>query len=133
MARIDCTMIFVDAPGLRPTAIDAPWPINPTPIAAPRAARPTEYSRSSCLSFLAVQRGHCTTDASASAVRGRGPVFFVLADEQREDGRQQHEHHRLHQTHQQLHEIERHRQQPAEPGTIVAIVSSMFSPAKTLP
>ena len=32
---------FVDALGLRPTASDALPPIRPTPMAAPRAARPT--------------------------------------------------------------------------------------------
>ena len=31
-------MIFVEAPGFRPTALDAPWPIKPTPIAAPGSA-----------------------------------------------------------------------------------------------
>src|SRR6188768_944977 len=41
MARIDCTMIFVDAPGFRPTAMDAAVPIRPTLIAAPNAARAT--------------------------------------------------------------------------------------------
>src|SRR3954465_12982098 len=40
IARIDWTNIAVAAPGLRPTASDALAPINPTPIAAPRAARP---------------------------------------------------------------------------------------------
>src|SRR5438876_12386863 len=41
MARIDCTRILVEAPGLRPTASEAFMPINPTPRAAPSAARPT--------------------------------------------------------------------------------------------
>src|SRR5437899_2459269 len=41
MARIDWTRIFVAAPGLRPTASDAFMPINPTPMAAPSAAKPT--------------------------------------------------------------------------------------------
>src|SRR5215471_14962896 len=39
--RIDCTRIFVAAPGLRPTALDAAIPIRPTLRAAPTAARPT--------------------------------------------------------------------------------------------
>src|SRR6476469_9578205 len=41
MARIDWTSTFVAAPGLRPTAVEAPMPIRPTPTAAPRAAKPT--------------------------------------------------------------------------------------------
>ena len=41
MARIAWTKIFVDAPGLRPTASEALTPINPTPTAAPNAAKPT--------------------------------------------------------------------------------------------
>src|SRR6516164_9759568 len=41
MDRIDCTRILVDAPGLRPTAVEAAMPIKPTPMAAPAAASPT--------------------------------------------------------------------------------------------
>src|SRR5437899_12853038 len=39
--RMDWTKIFVAAPGLRPTAVEAAVPIKPTPTAAPAAARPT--------------------------------------------------------------------------------------------
>ena len=39
--RIACTRIGVAAPGFRPTASDAFMPMKPTPMAAPRAARPT--------------------------------------------------------------------------------------------
>src|SRR3954453_16360997 len=41
MERIDCTSTFVDAPGLRPTALEADMPIIPTLMAAPKAAKPT--------------------------------------------------------------------------------------------
>src|SRR3954447_12541557 len=41
MERIDCTSTFVDAPGFRPTALEADMPIIPTLMAAPRAAKPT--------------------------------------------------------------------------------------------
>src|SRR6188768_526609 len=108
MARIDWTMIFVDAPGFRPTAVDAPMPINPTPIAVPSAARPTCKLPVICivLSFVrapAARRRYAAGDSSVRRARRR---LFVLTDEQREDCRQQHEHHRLHQADQKLHEVE---------------------------
>src|SRR3954470_118923 len=99
MDRIACTMIFVEAFGLRPTADEAPSPINPTPIAAPSAARPTctlPYKPVISVSFLR--------------------FLVVLTDEEREDGGQQHEDQCLHQTDEQLHEVEGNRQQPAQAG-----------------
>src|SRR6185436_3061441 len=94
-------MILVDAPGFRPTALDAPMPINPTPIAAPSAARPTCRLPVIAVSFLCGRR----------SVRG----LLVLADQEREDGGEQHEHHRLYESNEQFHEVERNRQQPSEP------------------
>ena len=85
-------------------------PINPTPMAAPSAARPT-----------CKLAGHrvCPFSSEHQLVRRRQParmrrLFVVLTDQQREDGGQQHEDQRLHQPDQQLHEIERNRQQPAQ-------------------
>src|SRR4029450_2906576 len=98
MARIDCTMILVDAPGLRPTATDAPCPVNPTPIAAPRAARPTcklpvlvfcPLCVSRVLGPSAVRRNISLMGCS---LRGRR-LLMVLADEPPEGRRQQHEDH----------------------------------------
>src|SRR5947208_2904962 len=105
MARIDCTRILVAAPGLRPTAVEAAPPIKPTPMAAPRAARPTWILpiMASCLSL--------PESRASSRVRGRGRFFFVLTDEQRENGGQQHEHQGLHEAHEQLHEVERDGEQ----------------------
>ena len=58
---------------------------------------------------------HGQSRRSPSFTRARPPgLLLVLADQQREDGGQQHEDHRLDQPHQQFHEVERHRQQPAE-------------------
>src|SRR5215469_16023316 len=39
--KIDWTRTLVEEPGLRPTATEAPMPINPMPISTPAAARPT--------------------------------------------------------------------------------------------
>ena len=117
MARIDCTMIFVEAPGLRPTAVDAPMPIKPTPIAAPSAARPTCKLPVIALSFRRFGLANCGRPVRPRVRASRMPLLrllVVLTDQQREDGGQQHEDQRLHQTDQQLHEIERDRQQPAE-------------------
>src|SRR4051794_36381847 len=98
MERIACTMILVEAFGLRPTADEAPRPINPTPIAAPSAARPT-----------------CTLPYKAPVISMSFLGFLVvLTDEEREDRGQQHEHQCLHQTDEQLHEVEGDGQQPAE-------------------
>src|SRR5262249_21933731 len=97
MDRMACTMIFVDALGFRPTADEAPRPINPTPIAAPSAARPT-----------------CTLPYNAPVISVSFLRFFVLTNQEREHGREQHEDHRLHQTHQQLHEVARHPHPPPD-------------------
>src|SRR6478672_9180526 len=97
MDKMACTMIFVEALGLRPTAEQAPRPINPTPIAAPSAARPT-----------------CTLPYKAPVISVSFLRFLVLTNQEREDGGQQHEDQRLHQTYQQFHEVEGDRQQPAE-------------------
>src|SRR5688572_392482 len=117
MARIDWTRIFVEAPGLRPTAVEAAMPINPTLIAAPSAANAT------CtlpviwvvLSLCRVPQARIPTSIALLSVRGRMSGVLVLTNQEGEDGGQQHEDHRLHETDQQLHEVERHRQQPAPP------------------
>src|SRR5512135_1122788 len=110
MARIDWTRIFVDAPGLRPTASEAFMPMRPTAMAAPNAARPTW--RLPIIAFLPA----FPCEVRPSIVSGRLAFFLVLADQQREDGGQQHEDEGLDEAHQELHEVERDREQPAEAG-----------------
>src|SRR5215207_7333626 len=98
MARIACTMILFDAPGLRPTAAEAWPPIRPTAIAAPRAASPTCMLPVIGIVLSGSRRHrHAVRTRQPSAVGCPGPRFLVLADEQREDCRQQHEHQRLYQ------------------------------------
>src|SRR5438046_7785499 len=102
MDRIDCTITGVADPGLRPTASDAFPPINPTARAAPSAAIAT------------VMLPTISSAPFSSLVCRRLCRFVMLADQQREDGGQQHEHERLHQTDQQLHEVKRNLHEPAE-------------------
>src|SRR5688572_27265099 len=101
-------MIFVDAPGFRPTAVAAAPPIRPTPIAAPNAARAT--CKLPVIGFILSVVGAIAPNIAAvsmSAVRDAGPGLLVVADQEREDGGEQHEDQRLHQADQQLHEVKR--------------------------
>src|SRR5215467_6796559 len=98
MARIDWTNIFVEAPGLRPTASEAFMPMNPTPSAAPSAARPTcvfpvisaniGVSVISFLSFFspapAIEHGQAV-EIFSSVCRGWG-CLLVLTHQQCEYG-----------------------------------------------
>src|SRR5690242_19159406 len=116
MARMDWTNIFVEAPGLRPTASEAFIPMKPTPMAAPSAAKPTcvfpvisaniGVSVISFLSFFsaapAIEHGQAVE--IVSSVRCRW-CLLVLAHQQCEYRREQHEHQRLDKSHQQFHEI----------------------------
>src|SRR6516162_6484558 len=120
MAKIDCTIIFVDALGLRPTAIEAPSPIRPTPTAAPKAARPTCMFPVIVLSLLI--RLHYTAgshfqiiEIHLSIVPSSG-FFLPVAHQKCKNRCQQHEDHRLHESHQQLEEVKRNWQQPAKTG-----------------
>src|SRR3974390_1637079 len=95
IARIDWTRIFVPAPGLRPTASDAFIPMNPTPRAAPSAAKPTcMFPLSSAnigindiyvVSFLALARRLPRLNTVKPAKFGsmmRLPGFFVVLADQ---------------------------------------------------
>src|SRR5215471_7090617 len=119
MARIDWTRIFVEAPGLRPTASEAFMPMKPTPTAAPSAASPT------CM-FPVISANIGINDiyvfpffafSTAPAIEhgqtieivksmGRSWRFIMLADEHCEHSGQEHEHEGLNETNQQFHEIE---------------------------
>src|SRR5215813_9210273 len=117
MARIDWTRTLVDASGLRPTASDALMPIRPTAMAAPRAAKPTckfplivIFPFSATPAFLLSQ----PPNVISSFVRGRCLLGLVLANQQREDGRQQHEDQSLDQANEQLQKIKGDWQQPAQ-------------------
>src|SRR3974377_1486612 len=109
-------MIFVEASGLRPTAFDDPIPINPTPMAGPRAASPTVM-----LPFIFLFSLCWPARARVRAVDMRystmpcGSCSFTLAHQNRENGTQQHEDQRLHEAHQKFQEVNRHWQQPSEP------------------
>src|SRR5947207_15878423 len=107
MARMDWTRIFVEAPGLRPTASEAFIPMKPTPIAAPSAANPTcrfpvipsaNIGISDIyLPFFAFSAAPAIEHGQAVEIlvmRGFVP-FFVLTNQHREHGGQQHEHQRL--------------------------------------
>src|ERR1700704_1244813 len=117
---MDCTKIFVEATGFRPTASEAFIPIKPTAIAAPKAARPTwklPFICSSC-SFPpapAIEHGQAV-DINPLTVRRHWCVCFVLAHQHREDSSQEHEDHGLNEAHNQFQEIERNRHQPPEAG-----------------
>src|SRR3954454_19209885 len=102
-------MILVEAPGFRPTAVDAPLPIKPTPIAAPRAARPTVILPVISVVLSSVPRSCLVTRRSVRHCRYRRRVLLVLTNEEGEHRGQQHEDQRLHQTDEQLHEIEGNR------------------------
>src|SRR5215813_1844592 len=119
MARIDWTRIFVEAPGLRPTASEAVMPIKPTARAAPSAAKPTCMLPiiSFILPFPAATAVEYVRAAKKFLLVGaRRSFFLVLAHQQGEDRAQQHEDQRLHQAHQNFHEIKRNRQEPPEAG-----------------
>src|SRR5258707_458620 len=113
MARMDCTNILVDAPGLRPTASEAFIPINPTPMAAPNAAMPTwRFPLNPAVNEFIVPAFLCvladTRDRTGSS--WRTSLFSLglccrcrllgLTNQQREHRAQQHEHQRLHEAHQ---------------------------------
>src|SRR5215471_6387100 len=101
-------MIFVDAPGFRPTAWQAPSPMSPTPIAAPNAARPTcmlPYNEPViCVSFLCLcterrTRARRLETNPESAVRDLSWLLVVvLTNQQRKHRRQQHEYQGLNET-----------------------------------
>jgi hypothetical protein len=99
MHRIDCTIIFVEALGLRPTASEDIPPITPTPIAAPSAARPTHKFPLIC-SYPLSGGGTYNLAPAAENQNLRVPgIFFVLAHQKRKDSCQQHEDHRLNEAH----------------------------------
>src|SRR5215813_398401 len=117
MARIDWTRIFVEAPGLRPTASDAVMPIKPTARAAPSADKPMCMLpvMSLPLPFSAATAVEYVRAAKKFLLAGgRRSFFLVLAHQQGEDRAQEHEDQRLHQAHQNFHEIKRNRQEPPE-------------------
>src|ERR1035437_3753127 len=127
IARIACTRILVEAPGLRPTASEAFMPMNPTPMAAPSAAKPTcrlpvtpsaNIGINICSYLSLAQRlPRLNTVKPLKFLNSvcRLPRFFVVhADEHREHGSEQHEDQCLDDPHQQFHEIERHGYQPAK-------------------
>src|SRR5204863_6709473 len=109
MARIDCTRILVDAPGLRPTASEAFMPMNPTPIAAPSAARPTcrlpliSANIGVNIVFLSLLSQRLPRLNTVKPPKFHNLLmrpfvsFFMLANQQRENGCQEHEHERLNQ------------------------------------
>src|ERR1035438_2563425 len=115
IARIACTRILVEAPGLRPTASEAFMPMNPTPMAAPSAAKPTcrlpvtpsaniGINISSYLS-LAQRLPRLNTVKPLKFIKSVGRasrLLVVHAHQHGEHRRQQHEHQRLHNSHQQL-------------------------------
>src|SRR5690349_720455 len=125
MARMDWTRIFVEAPGLRPTASEAFIPMKPTPTAAPSAANPTcRFPVISAnigisdiyLPFFAFSAAPAIEHGQAVEILVmRGFVsFFVLTNEHCEHGGQQHEHQRLNKSNEQFHEVKWNWQQPAE-------------------
>src|SRR5882762_5961809 len=107
--RMACTRIGVEAPGLRPTA-SAPFiPMKPTPIAAPSAARPTcrlplisanigvNIVFLSLLSQRLPRLNTVKPPKSHNLLMCPFVSFFMLANQQRENGCQEHEHERLNQ------------------------------------
>src|SRR6266436_2470040 len=125
MARIDWTRIFVEAPGLRPTASEAFMPMKPTPTAAPSAANPTcRFPVISAnigisdiyLPFFAFSAAPAIEHGqTAEILVMRGFVsLFVLTNQHREHRRQKHEDQRLNKSNQQFHEVKWNRQQPSE-------------------
>src|SRR5580658_4303464 len=125
--RIDWTRIWVDAPGLQPTASEGFLPMNPTPSPEPRAARPTvglpdsTANIGAIISFSSLFVGFLGPRGLATVgpknLMGIGAVaLVVLADQQCEDGGQQHEYHRLHNAGQQLHEVEGNRNHDCADG-----------------
>src|SRR5215470_12946994 len=100
MAKMDCTKILVDAPGLRPTASEAIMPIRPTLIAAPKAASPTCKFPLIRVSFLRAGNHECVRAGEISLLMVCGSRgLFVLAHQHREHCRQQHKDQRLNQSH----------------------------------
>src|ERR1035441_3617839 len=128
IARIACTRIFVAAPGLRPTASEAFIPMNPTPMAAPSAAKPTcrlpvtpsANIGINIFSYLSIAqrlpRVNTVKPLKLTKSVGASGLFVVHAHQHGEHRCQQHEHQGLHNPHQQFHEVKRHGHQPAEPG-----------------
>src|SRR6266403_1925001 len=113
--KMDWTRIFVAAPGLRPTAVEAAVPIKPTPTAAPAAARPTWIFPANMFPLTSATANNGTIDiypsflwflvgfedehGPAGEVRvssfmlGCRGLFLMLANQQGEDSSQQHEDH----------------------------------------
>src|SRR5215472_8384612 len=106
MARMDWTRIFVAAPGLRPTASEAFMPMNPTPSAAPSAAKPTwrfpliSANSGICVIYVAflaystvpaIEHGR-TAEILDSVMLGTRLSFLMLANQQGKHRREQHEH-----------------------------------------
>src|SRR5256885_15333688 len=105
----DWTKTLVEAPGLRPTA-SAPFiPMKPTPIAAPSAARPTcrlpliSANIGVNIVFLSLLSQRLPRLNTVKPPKFHNLLmrpfvsFFMLANQQRENGRQEHEHERLNQ------------------------------------
>src|SRR5262245_15679667 len=109
---MDWTITLGDASGLRPTASHAFIPISPTAIAAPSAAKP--MCRLPLIVSLPFRRRHSIQHSRrlscANSVCSRRRLSLVLTNQEREDGRQQHEDQRLDQAYKQLQEIKRDRQ-----------------------
>src|ERR1039457_1990223 len=109
IARIACTRILVEAPGLRPTASEAFMPMNPTPMAAPSAARPTcrlpvtpaANIGINISSYLSIDQRLPRLNTVKllkfiKSVRRASRLLIVHAHQHREHCRQQHEHQGLH-------------------------------------
>src|SRR5208283_1425434 len=127
MPRMPCTRIFVEAPGLRPTASAALKPTRPTPMAAPRQPRPpwmlpvisaiTGIIVVCVLGWwiAAVRALHGPGGKGTGSVRGllvRFVLVAVVADEADVDAHEQREHERLHESDEKLEDVERRRKAP---------------------
>src|SRR5271166_214 len=127
MPRMPCTRIFVDAPGLRPTASAALKPTRPTPMAAPRQPRPPwmlpVISAMTGIMFVCFLVGGLPPPARLARSRresfgSMGGVLLpfvgvaVVADEADVDAHEQREDERLHQADEQLEDVKRRREDP---------------------
>src|SRR5215475_3517132 len=100
MARIDWTRIFVEAPGLRPTAPEAVMPIKPTARAAPSAAKPT--CMLPIISFILPFPAATAVEyvrAAKKFLLARGPTSFspMLTNQKKKTRKKHNKPHPLHQ------------------------------------
>src|SRR5580693_4928334 len=126
MPRMAWTRIFVEAPGLRPTASAALKPTRPTPMAAPRQPRPPwmlpVISASTecmvmCLFFVGCRRPRSGHGPGGKGSVGRVLVFLVVlvavvAEEADVDAHEQREHEGLDEADQELEQVERRGKAP---------------------